>query len=138
MKCLATAIYFEARSEPESGQIAVAQVVLNRVKNPAYPNTVCGVVYQNKDKRNRCQFSFACDGIRDRISEQRAWSSAQALARRILNDDRTLVHGVGRRRDALPCNLRQAALGALDEAHGEDRPAHLLQDAERRLELSRP
>lgn len=90
VKCLATAIYFEARSEPESGRIAVAQVVLNRVKNPAYPSTICGVVYQNKDKRNRCQFSFACDGIRDRITEQRAWDEAQRLARRILNDDRTL------------------------------------------------
>ena len=90
VKCLATAIYFEARSEPESGRIAVAQVVLNRVKNPAYPNTICGVVYQNKDKRNRCQFSFACDGIRDRITEQRVWEDAQRLARRILNDDRTL------------------------------------------------
>ena len=48
LKCLATAIYFEARGEPEEGQIAVAQVVLNRLKNPAYPNTICGVVYQNK------------------------------------------------------------------------------------------
>jgi spore germination cell wall hydrolase CwlJ-like protein len=90
VKCLATAIYFEARSEPEKGQIAVAQVVLNRVKNPAYPNTICGVVYQNKNKRNRCQFSFACDGIKDRITEQSVWAESQALARRVLNDDRTL------------------------------------------------
>jgi len=90
VKCLATAIYFEARSEPESGRIAVAQVVLNRLKNPAYPKTICGVVYQNKNKRNRCQFSFACDGIRDRLSDQRSWAAAQALARRVLNDDRTL------------------------------------------------
>ena len=49
VKCLATAIYFEARGEPEHGQLAVAQVVLNRVKNPAYPNTICGVVYQNRN-----------------------------------------------------------------------------------------
>ncbi|MEX0853591.1 MAG: cell wall hydrolase [Bauldia sp.] len=90
VKCLATAIYFEARGEPEQGRIAVAQVVLNRLKNPAYPNTICGVVYQNKDKRNRCQFSFACDGIRDRISDMRAWAEAQALARKVLNDDRNL------------------------------------------------
>lgn len=90
LKCLATAIYFEARSEPEKGQIAVAQVILNRLKNPAYPNTVCGVVYQNKNKRNRCQFSFACDGIKDRITEKGAWASSQALARRIMNDERTL------------------------------------------------
>jgi spore germination cell wall hydrolase CwlJ-like protein len=86
VKCLATAIYFEARGEPEEGRVAVAQVVLNRVKNPAYPDTVCGVVYQNKNKRNRCQFSFACDGIRDRISDKGSWNEAQALAVRILND----------------------------------------------------
>jgi spore germination cell wall hydrolase CwlJ-like protein len=90
VKCLATAIYFEARGEPERGQIAVAQVVLNRVKNPAYPNTICGVVYQNKNQRNRCQFSFACDGITDRISNQKAWAQSQALARRVINDDRNL------------------------------------------------
>lgn len=90
MKCLAEAIYFEARSEPERGQIAVAQVVLNRLKNPAYPNTICGVVYQNKHKRNACQFSFACDGIPDRITEKGAWERSQALARRIMNDERTL------------------------------------------------
>ena len=90
VKCLATAIYFEARGEPEKGRIAVAQVVLNRLKNPAYPDTICGVVYQNKNKRNRCQFSFACDGISDRIRDKAAWAEAQALARRVLNDERTL------------------------------------------------
>jgi spore germination cell wall hydrolase CwlJ-like protein len=90
MKCLAEAIYFEARGEPEQGRIAVAQVVLNRLKNPAYPNTICGVVYQNKNKRHRCQFSFACDGIRDRITNKSAWVSAQALAKRVLDDDKHL------------------------------------------------
>jgi spore germination cell wall hydrolase CwlJ-like protein len=90
MKCLAEAIYFEARGEPEQGRIAVAQVVLNRVKNPAYPNTICSVVYQNKNMRNRCQFSFACDGIRERVTNAGAWKDAQALAKRVLDDDRTL------------------------------------------------
>jgi spore germination cell wall hydrolase CwlJ-like protein len=90
VKCLATAIYFEARGESEKGQIAVAQVVLNRLKNPAYPKTICSVVYQNKDKRNRCQFSFACDGIPDRVSDKESWAKSQVLARRVLNDDRTL------------------------------------------------
>ena len=90
VKCLATAIYFEARGEPERGQIAVAQVVLNRLKNPAYPNTICGVVYQNKNQRNRCQFSFACDGIPDRITERGAWAASQSLATKILNDNRTM------------------------------------------------
>lgn len=89
-KCLADAIYFEARSESEKGQIAVAQVVLNRLKNPTYPNSICGVVYQNKHKRNRCQFSFACDGIRERISDQKSWKEATDLAKRVLADDRTL------------------------------------------------
>lgn len=90
VKCLATAIYFEARGEPEKGRIAVAQVVLNRLKNPAYPNTICGVVYQNKNMRNRCQFSFACDGIPDRIRDQKSWDEAQSLARRVVNDDKHL------------------------------------------------
>ena len=87
-KCLATAIYFEARGEPERGQLAVAQVVINRVKNPAYPSTVCGVVYQNKNKRNACQFSFACDGIKDRITDKGSWTQAQKLANSVLNDER--------------------------------------------------
>jgi spore germination cell wall hydrolase CwlJ-like protein len=89
-RCLANAIYFEARGEPERGQIAVAQVVLNRLKNPAYPNTICSVVYQNQRKRNRCQFSFACDGIKDRINDKKSWATAMALTDRIMKDDRTL------------------------------------------------
>ncbi len=89
-RCLANAIYFEARGEPERGRIAVAQVVLNRLKNPAYPNTICSVVYQNKHKRNRCQFSFACDGIRDRITDKKSWAAATELADRVLDDRRTL------------------------------------------------
>jgi len=87
-RCLAEAIYFEARGESEDGQVAVAQVVLNRVKNPAYPDSICGVVYQNKHKRNRCQFSFACDGIKDRISSPAAWKTAQRLARDVTDGKR--------------------------------------------------
>ncbi len=83
-RCLAEAIYFEARGESEEGQVAVAQVVLNRVKNPSYPNSICGVVYQNQHKRNRCQFSFACDGIKDRISQPKSWSLAQRLAKEVI------------------------------------------------------
>ena len=79
-RCLAVGVYFEARGEPVKGQRAVAQVILNRVKNPAYPNSVCGVVYQNKHKRNRCQFSFACDGIRDRIKSPKHWEIAKNVA----------------------------------------------------------
>ena len=79
-RCLAEAVYFEARGERRDGQVAVAQVVMNRVRNPAYPDTICGVVYQNKSKRNACQFSFACDGIRDVVREGPAWTRAKAVA----------------------------------------------------------
>lgn len=83
--CLARGIYFEARGESVRGQAAVAQVILNRVKNPAYPSTICGVVYQNKKWRNRCQFSFACDGIRDRIRSTKHYRTAQYVAREVTN-----------------------------------------------------
>lgn len=83
-QCLAEAIYHEARSEPQNGQIAVAQVVLNRVKNPTYPSSICGVVYQNKHWRNRCQFSFACDGKRDVIRDRVSWKTAQRLSDEVL------------------------------------------------------
>jgi spore germination cell wall hydrolase CwlJ-like protein len=79
-KCLAEGIYFEARGEDVKGQAAVAQVILNRVRNPAYPSTICGVVYQNKGWRNRCQFSFACDGSRPRVRSQRHYRMAQEVA----------------------------------------------------------
>jgi spore germination cell wall hydrolase CwlJ-like protein len=78
--CLATGIYFEARGETEQGQAAVAQVILNRVRNPTYPKTICGVVYQNASWRNRCQFSFACDGIKDVIWNKRAYATAERIA----------------------------------------------------------
>lgn len=79
-KCLATAIYFEARGETETGQVAVAQVVLNRTRTKGYPRTICGVVYQNDHMRNACQFSFACDGKPDKIRDKRAWALAQKIA----------------------------------------------------------
>ncbi|MFC3208829.1 cell wall hydrolase [Aquamicrobium soli] len=78
--CLANAIYFEARSESLRGQAAVAQVVLNRVRNPAYPGSICGVVYQNENWRNACQFSFACDGRKDRVESPRHYKIAQDIA----------------------------------------------------------
>jgi spore germination cell wall hydrolase CwlJ-like protein len=84
MECLARAIYFEARGEPEKGQEAVALVVLNRVKNEHYPDTVCDVVYQNDHMRNKCQFSFACDGKPDTIKEKDAYEKAESIAREVL------------------------------------------------------
>jgi spore germination cell wall hydrolase CwlJ-like protein len=78
--CLATGIYFEARGEEIKGQAAVAQVILNRVRNPTYPNTICGVVYQNDSWKNRCQFSFACDGKKDRITSPKHYEIAKQVA----------------------------------------------------------
>ncbi|PDS64599.1 cell wall hydrolase [Rhizobium anhuiense] len=79
-QCLASGIYFEARGESVKGQAAVAQVILNRVRNPSYPKTICGVVYQNEDWRNRCQFSFACDAIKDRVNSEYHWRVARDVA----------------------------------------------------------
>ncbi len=87
IQCLATAIYFEARGEPYRGQVGVAQVVVNRVKNKLYPNSICGVVYQNKNRRNACQFSFACDGIRDRVNEKNAWKQSIEIAKKVTNGE---------------------------------------------------
>jgi spore germination cell wall hydrolase CwlJ-like protein len=78
--CLANAIYFEARGESTRGQAAVAQVVLNRVRNPTYPDTICNVVYQNDQWKNRCQFSFACDGIKDVIASPWHYRRAKEIA----------------------------------------------------------
>ncbi len=78
--CLATAVYFEARSESKLGQEAVAQVILNRVKDPRYPDSVCGVVFQNQNWHNRCQFSFACDGKPEKIQDTGSWTMALAIA----------------------------------------------------------
>ena len=86
-KCLADAIYFEARGEPVRGQMAVAQVVINRVFSGYYPNNVCGVVYQSsrRHRRLRCQFSFTCDHIPDRVTEPGAWERARHIARDALD-----------------------------------------------------
>jgi spore germination cell wall hydrolase CwlJ-like protein len=94
MKCLAEAIYFEARSEPERGQAAVAQVVLNRARSGTYPSTVCGVVYQNRHKYLACQFTFACEGKALRTDEAGPWSTAQRIARDVA-EGRTYLPGVG-------------------------------------------
>jgi hypothetical protein len=80
--CLTAAIYYEAASESDDGQRAVAQVVLNRVRHPAYPNTVCDVVYQGTERGDRlCQFTFACDGSLARTPSRSAWERASRVAR---------------------------------------------------------
>ncbi len=84
LDCLAKAVYYEAASESEGGQRAVAQVVLNRVAHPAYPKTVCGVVFQGSQRRTGCQFTFTCDGSLNRKPSATSWARAQAVARRAL------------------------------------------------------
>ena len=81
LDCLATAIYYEAASESIGGQRAVAQVVLNRVAHPTYPNTVCGVVYQGSERKTGCQFSFTCDGSLRRVPSVAAMARARMVAR---------------------------------------------------------
>ena len=84
-RCLANAIYFEARGEPVSGQIAVAQVVMNRVFSGFYPNDVCAVIYQNANRHLACQFTFACDGKRKIINERGPWARANRIAKQTLD-----------------------------------------------------
>ncbi|MGV6874946.1 cell wall hydrolase [Pseudochelatococcus sp. B33] len=83
-RCLAEAVYFEARGESEAGQAAVAQVVLNRVKSGLYPKSVCGVVYQNRHRFKACQFSFACEGRSLRIADQRSWRAAVRVSEQVM------------------------------------------------------
>lgn len=83
--CLTQAVYFEAGFEPEEGKRAVAQVVLNRLRHPGYPKTVCGVVYQGSQRVTGCQFSFTCDGSLARPRNLAAWVQAQIVARAALN-----------------------------------------------------
>ena len=85
--CLARAIYFEARSESELGQLAVAKVILNRTKDPDYPKTICGVVYQGSGRRNSCQFSFACDGLPDDVKSAGAWGKSKKVAQMAIQGD---------------------------------------------------
>ena len=93
LDCLTAAIYYEAASETTEGQAAVAQVVLNRMRHPAYPNTVCGVVFQGSERTTGCQFSFTCDGAMARIPSVEGWGRAKAVAGAALNG--SVAAGVG-------------------------------------------
>jgi spore germination cell wall hydrolase CwlJ-like protein len=93
-RCLAEAVYFEARSEPPEGQAAVAQVVLNRMKSGLYPASICGVVYQNRNRHLACQFTFACEGKALRTTESDAWDQAKSIASAVL-EGKTYVAEVG-------------------------------------------
>lgn len=101
LDCLTQAVYYEAASEQVDGQRAVAQVIINRLRNAAFPKTVCGVVFQGAARamaqgevfRSGCQFSFACDGSRSRPPMASAWTRAQAIARDALNG--TVMPAIG-------------------------------------------
>jgi spore germination cell wall hydrolase CwlJ-like protein len=93
-RCLAEAVYFEARSEPEEGQAAVAQVVLNRMKSGLYPSSICGVVYQNRHRHLACQFTFACEGKALRVTDSESWRSASRIAKEVL-EGKTYLADVG-------------------------------------------
>lgn len=89
--CLALNIYFESRNQPIEGQVAVSQVVLERVKSKKYPNTVCEVVFQgptyswsvNYPIRDRCQFSWYCDGLSDKPKDEIAWLNSLEVAEKV-------------------------------------------------------
>ena len=84
-RCLTEALYFEARGESLEGQIAVAEVVLNRRDSGRYPDTVCGVVRQGTGEKWMCQFSYYCDGLSDEVSDQRSWDRMGRIARVMLD-----------------------------------------------------
>ena len=84
-KCLAEVVYFESRGEPKRGQIAIAQVVMNRAFSGYYPTSVCGVVYQNAHRKLACQFSFACDGIPEAVTQPDMWEQAKQIAHDMLD-----------------------------------------------------
>lgn len=83
-RCMATAVYFEARGESVQGQTAVGQVIMTRVRSDYYPNTICGVVYQGQWNRNACQFSFACDGKTDAPKNQKQWATSLDVAKKVI------------------------------------------------------
>lgn len=84
LDCLTAAIYYESAGEPAQGQRAVAQVVLNRVRHPAFPASICGVVYQGAERMTGCQFTFTCDGSLARQPSRRGWEQARRIAERAL------------------------------------------------------
>ena len=85
LDCLTAAVYYEAASETPQGQAAVAQVVLNRARHPAYPRSVCGVVFQGSERTTGCQFSFTCDGAMARVPSAAGWARARGVASAALN-----------------------------------------------------
>jgi spore germination cell wall hydrolase CwlJ-like protein len=88
--CMARNIYFESGNQPLAGKIAVAHVVINRRDNKLFPNTICKVITQGGEKRNRCQFSWYCDGKPDSPTDSTTWLNCYILASNILSSDRRI------------------------------------------------
>jgi Cell Wall Hydrolase len=93
LNCLAQAISYEAGNETIEGQEAVAQVILNRLRHPAYPKTICGVVYQGSERKTGCQFTFTCDGSLRRARSAQSMAYATAIAERVLSGGTSVIVG---------------------------------------------
>lgn len=84
-RCLAEALYFEARGETVKGQFAVAEVIMNRVKSSRFPTTLCGVIKQGTGRKYQCQFTYTCDGYKDVVTEHQAYERVSKVARAIID-----------------------------------------------------
>jgi spore germination cell wall hydrolase CwlJ-like protein len=94
MSCLAEALYFEARGEPITGQLAVGEVILNRVEDSRYPSSICKVINQGTGRRFACQFTYTCDGKLETVHERKAYEMALKLAKILITThDRKLTKG---------------------------------------------
>ena len=107
-RCLAEALYFEARGETVEGLFAVSEVIMNRVSSKRFPNSVCGVVNQGTGRKFACQFTYTCDGRPEHIGDKRAWTRVGKVARRAGRQKQGHHQG----RHALPCHLGLARLVA--------------------------
>lgn len=93
-RCLTEALYFEARGESVRGQFAVAEVILNRVDSPRFPDTICKVVYQGTGRKFECQFTYSCDGNKETIREPEAWEEVGKVAKLMIRGaPRALTRG---------------------------------------------
>jgi Cell Wall Hydrolase len=93
LTCLSQAISYEAGNETVAGQEAVAQVILNRLRHPAYPKTICGVIYQGSERKTGCQFTFTCDGSLRRPRSAQSMAFAMAIAERVLEGGTSAIVG---------------------------------------------
>ena len=92
-KCLAEALYFEARGEPVEGQFAVAEVILNRVKSEEFPDSICGVINQGTGRKHACQFSYTCDGKFERIANIAVYNQLVVIARAMIDNSMRQLSG---------------------------------------------